>query len=395
MRDTRFENRLNESTASEFRNAADPRRMPRTSLIVELAENQEVASDRLAQRLGSNKEKVDVIVACAGQPTNLDALQRIVGDARLLITPPGTMRRAKRFLAAIAFTAVRPYLRYSHTRIGQKMVWNLAQAYLAHYDFRRMAIAKSGAVFACSSNDLVQSYILCFGEWEPALTEFLSYRLRPTDVFVDVGAHVGYFTLLASRLVGPFGTVVAIDASVSNFLALRDNIKLNNVGNVRAVHAAVWDTRGSLVSFAGDPGNSGHASVIAEHGMEVESQVDSFPLGDLLTEEEWKNARVIKIDVEGAESNVLRGILAGPELSRNTELVVEISPDWLGQRGQSADTLLDAFRSRGYYVYELARRFPWERRTGPLLREVRGGMNTVADVILSRTPKLDELTEAL
>jgi FkbM family methyltransferase len=258
-----------------------------------------------------------------------------------------------------------------------------------------MAIAKSGAVFACSSNDLVQSCILCFGEWEPALTEFLSYRLSPTDVFVDVGAHVGYFTLLASRLVGPFGTVVAIDASVSNFLALSDNIKLNNVGNVRAVHAAVWDTRGSLVSFAGDPGNSAHASVIAEHGMEVESQVDSFPLGDLLTEEEWKNARVIKIDVEGAETNVLRGILAGPELSGNTELVVEISPDWLSQRGQSADTLLDAFRSRGYYVYELARSFPWERRTGPLLREVRGGMNTVADVILSRTPKLDELTEAL
>ncbi len=77
-----------------------PRRTPRVSLIVVLPENHVVSPDRLAESLRAHEDQeVDVIVACAGQPTNLSALQRSVGDAQFLLAPAGTSTEDLRELA--------------------------------------------------------------------------------------------------------------------------------------------------------------------------------------------------------------------------------------------------------------------------------------------------------
>jgi hypothetical protein len=77
-----------------------PRRTPRVSLIVVLPENHVVSPDRLAEGLRAHgNQDVDVVVACAGQPTNLGALQRSVGDAQFLLAPAGTSTEDLRELA--------------------------------------------------------------------------------------------------------------------------------------------------------------------------------------------------------------------------------------------------------------------------------------------------------
>jgi hypothetical protein len=77
-----------------------PRRTPRVSLIVVLPENHVVSPDRLAEGLRAHgRQDVDVVVACAGQPTNLGALQRSVGDAQFLLAPAGTSTEDLRELA--------------------------------------------------------------------------------------------------------------------------------------------------------------------------------------------------------------------------------------------------------------------------------------------------------
>ena len=79
---------------------AVPRRTPRVSLIVALPENHVVSPDRLAQGLRAyGDQAIDVVVACAGQPTNLSALQRSVGDAQFLLAPVGTTTEDLRELA--------------------------------------------------------------------------------------------------------------------------------------------------------------------------------------------------------------------------------------------------------------------------------------------------------
>jgi len=77
-----------------------PRRTPRVSLIVVLPENHVLSPDRLAHGLRARKNQdIDIVVACAGQPTNLSALQRSVGDAQFLLAPAGTTTEDLRELA--------------------------------------------------------------------------------------------------------------------------------------------------------------------------------------------------------------------------------------------------------------------------------------------------------
>ena len=89
------------STGSELvKRAASPRHTPRVSLIVVLPENHVISPDRLAKGLRAHgKQEVDVVVACAGQPANLSALQRSVGDAQFLLAPAGTSTEDLRELA--------------------------------------------------------------------------------------------------------------------------------------------------------------------------------------------------------------------------------------------------------------------------------------------------------
>ncbi len=82
------------------KNPAMPRRTPRVSLIVVLPENHVVSPDRLAEGLRAHgSEDIDIVVACAGQPTNLSALQRSVRDAQFLLAPAGTSTEDLRELA--------------------------------------------------------------------------------------------------------------------------------------------------------------------------------------------------------------------------------------------------------------------------------------------------------
>ncbi|SCF63177.1 hypothetical protein GA0115259_100393 [Streptomyces sp. MnatMP-M17] len=73
-----------------------------------------------------------------------------------------------------------------------------------------MVRSRFGARFAVDTQDLIQRYIYLFGVWEPHMTRWLRGRLEPGDTFVDVGANIGYYSVLASQLVGDGVKVVAI-----------------------------------------------------------------------------------------------------------------------------------------------------------------------------------------
>ena len=99
--------------------------------------------------------------------------------------------------------------------------------------------------------DLIPMYLYLFGTWEPDLVAFLRRRLRPGETFVDVGANIGCVSALASRLVGPRGTVVAIEPSPPMIAALQETLTRNDLTNVRMVTAAVSDHDQELPLFAG------------------------------------------------------------------------------------------------------------------------------------------------
>ncbi len=140
------------------------------------------------------------------------------------------------------------------------------------------------------------------GRWEPAVVRELSRALRPGDVFFDLGAYVGPFTLLASRLVGPSGRVVAFEPDPRTRDVLERNLAANAVTNVTVVPCAVGDHAGTVRFLAsgdsaGRVGDTGDVEVpqvtldgwCAEHGLQP---------------------TVMKVDIEGGEAGALDGSAA-------------------------------------------------------------------------------------
>lgn len=150
---------------------------------------------------------------------------------------------------------------------------------------------------------------------EIRLAKFLIYALERGGVFVDVGAHYGYFTLLASEIVGEAGRVIAFEASPTNFSVL--NANTTQYANIRTNNVAVSDTPDG-VAFYEFPNlyseyNSSFINAYKTNDWYSENgptrvDIPSILLGDYL-EAEAIHPAVVKIDVEGAEYTVIHGLL--------------------------------------------------------------------------------------
>jgi FkbM family methyltransferase len=132
-------------------------------------------------------------------------------------------------------------------------------------------------------------------------------QIRPSDTVVDVGAHVGIYSLLASRRAGK---VLSIEADPNTFQYLERNLAMNGANHVTAVLAGVSDRRESLRLFRDKnmEDRSGH-SFLPGWGREDSISVECLPLWEILTNHSLSGCDVLKIDVEGFEFRVLEPFL--------------------------------------------------------------------------------------
>jgi FkbM family methyltransferase len=251
-----------------------------------------------------------------------------------------------------------------------------------------------GAEFTCRLPDLIQTYVWVFNEWEPDLTRFIAGRLRNGDVFVDVGANIGYYSVLAAECVGPTGRVVAIEASPTVFADLRGHLSGNAVeGRVRAENKAAGAEPGTLSIYSGPVHNVGMSTTLGKHGEgSVESIVEAQPLWNLLSQDDVDAIRLIKIDVEGAEPDVVAGMIdLIPRLPAGAEIILELSPKWWSDPSLRPLDVLRPFTDAGFCVYEMrnnysAWRYLWPNDVSDATRVRRELIKRVTrlDLVLSR-----------
>lgn len=159
------------------------------------------------------------------------------------------------------------------------------------------------------------------------------FDAKPGDVVVDIGAHMGRYTIISSRRVGPGGKIIAIEAHPGNFGLLRRNIALNRLTNVIAINSAVYSTTMPLKLYLPDEdsGYTMHHSVMASYLVTkykeaerkyVEVQADT--LDNLLRKAGVDMVNWIKIDVEGAELEVLKGAEETLSRSKEISLLIEV-----------------------------------------------------------------------
>jgi FkbM family methyltransferase len=226
--------------------------------------------------------------------------------------------------------------------------------------FRQEHIGKTyfGALMHCNLSDWIQLHIFHFGVWEPEISYIVSRILKPDDVFVDIGANVGYDSLLGSSLVGPQGRVIAIEPSPTTFAKLKENIALNKSTNVRAVNVAVSDSVGTLDLFDVSESNCGAATTLAGRGGKLIATVNALPLAQILTPSEMGSVRLIKIDVEGAEPIILNDVLDHIEhFPTSMDIIVESSPDEF----EDSKRVFSRMMQMGYYAYAIDNVYEWGR----------------------------------
>jgi FkbM family methyltransferase len=171
--------------------------------------------------------------------------------------------------------------------------------------------------------------------------------LTSGDVFVDVGANAGLYTILASEAVGPRGRVLAFEPSRDEFCRLAWAVWANRATNVQAFNFALSDSAG-FVGFV--PSSDGHTGLHHLSGSEDTGRELVWTQRGDATVELGPNERValLKVDVEGAELLVLRGfehLLAAGRIAR---LVVEITDKYLQRFGASALELYSYLAEMGY-----------------------------------------------
>jgi len=208
------------------------------------------------------------------------------------------------------------------------------------------------------ANDGLGALLYYQGFAEPETEFFLARMLRPGMVCVDVGAHVGAYTLLASQAVGPGGEVHAFEPNPRVFSLLQENIRRNSLRNVRLENAAVSNSMGESEYEIRGENTLSSLKAGAESGRDVLQVVrvrcttlDSYcsALG--------KRPGLVKVDVEGAEPAVFLGALGllGLPAAEAPAWVFEYSPTNYARFGYRAEELLELLQHNGFELWRYRR----------------------------------------
>ncbi len=195
--------------------------------------------------------------------------------------------------------------------------------------------------------------------YEPEVSYFFTNVLQPGDTVVDIGAHIGYFSLLAARTVGPAGRVYAFEPEPTNYRRLRDHLVQNGLEQVQSFNVALGAVPGEAQMFFNADNDGGHALWdVAQHQLCERTRrergriaVQMVVLDHVLAGLEPARApRLIKIDAEGMEYEILKGALR-TVLGYGVPFVIcEVNRFALEQMGASETKLRQFMRLIGYRV---------------------------------------------
>jgi len=192
---------------------------------------------------------------------------------------------------------------------------------------------------------------LVVDRYEQATTKLFWQLVKPNMVVVDIGANIGYFTLLAAELVGSSGTVYAFEPEPENYALLKRNIELNSYANIQPIETAVSNESGFIQLYLSAMDNGSHSIYdTAARGVAATQTVATTTLDAFLEKEGWPKIDLVKIDVEGAETTVLAGMEQLCERSPDLNLIVEYCPALIEATGTKPSDLLDQLASMNFNV---------------------------------------------
>jgi FkbM family methyltransferase len=186
--------------------------------------------------------------------------------------------------------------------------------------------------------------------YERFIRSVFQRTIREGDTVLDLGAHIGIFTLAAARRVGQAGKVVAFEASPVNVPILQKNIAVNGFEKVATVVAgAVSDASGKSTLYLFDRYGSGQHSLY-EKSAAAAVEVETYSLDDYVARHPVSKIDVMKIDIEGSEWHAWRGMQGVLAANRRMTIFTEFCPRLLTMAGVAPQDYLDAIEAAGFRI---------------------------------------------
>jgi FkbM family methyltransferase len=251
--------------------------------------------------------------------------------------PIGHPDKTGRELAPRLLTALPlAYCRHSPIDFGKSRLSQLVAPYVG----RCIATIRTSDNFRMrvDTQDFIQRTIYLTGVWDDGVGAAVRRLLKPGELFVDIGANVGYFSLLAAKL---GGRVIAFEPNPECQAEMAHNIALNGFRNIDVRATGIADRRGQDVLYVESKENLGAGSLKSVSGNPIAVEIDTLD-GQLAGE----TPAIIKLDIEGAELMALRG--GAQTLAQTRTIIVEVSEYSLRELGGSKEELFAIMAGHGF-----------------------------------------------
>lgn len=191
-----------------------------------------------------------------------------------------------------------------------------------------------------------------YGEFE---TDLVKNEISSGDVVIDIGGHIGYFTLIFAKLVGSEGRVFAFEPEPTNFEILCKNVEVNGYQNVVLEQKAASDKNGTCELFVGQR-SSGANRIYQPKKTKTQRfrsvMADTIRLDDYFSNSDLKNKiKFIKMDIEGAELLALKGMRDILQNNKALTIFTEFIKDALEDAGTDPKEMLNFLKKEGFEIY--------------------------------------------
>lgn len=190
------------------------------------------------------------------------------------------------------------------------------------------------------------------GIWEPVITEYVKKMVKKGDIVLDIGAHIGYYTLIFSDCVGLEGKVFAFEPNPDNFTLLKKNVEINKYENVVLIQKAVSNKAGRLKLYLSALNSGDNRIYDLGDGPRKSIEIEAVRLDDYFKDYDGK-IDFIKMDIQGAEGAAMEGMEILLEKNRNLKIITEFWPFGLKGFGIDPETYLQSFLIKGFKLYRI------------------------------------------
>ena len=209
-------------------------------------------------------------------------------------------------------------------------------------------------IFLELSNPLTWDLVLGKDVEKDVKQEFFQ-NINTGDTIIDVGAHIGEYTLLGAKLVGTNGSIISVEPARDTIKSLKENIILNDFKNCLVIEKAVGEKveTKSLYKVSKEDVYGYLDQYVKNKKLTKQSEIDVTTIDEIVSSENLNLVNLLKIDVEGFEYEVLLGCNDALKKNKIKKIIIEIHSEFLKAKGMNEDLIYTFLKKHGFKIKKI------------------------------------------